>query len=252
MTARRAMVAAIAVSVAALGLTACGGTGATEVSNSDARPITTEESQILATMRFRNFDASARSVDFTVADEGDVHFSGWFDYASGTGYGSLEHDAVTELLLWNADFVAVHPQPSDADRAPLPIPDTETLEESWAGGPLRPTDSRRDAVLAIVGSLGADRPENPLLLQQAGTLWLDERTVDGVDLAVFAGPPSDDALGPEESADPEAATTRYWVDANGLAHRVDVRLGGEESWTTVTLGDAQDIRIADVFTEAAR
>jgi hypothetical protein len=246
--------AALAVTGAAiLLLTGCSGPGATtEASTPDARPVTTEESQVLATMRFRNFDAGARSIDFALADDGEVRFRGWFDYGSGTGYGSLAHESGTDLLLWNAEFVAVHPHPSDSGEAPLPIPETGTLEESWDGGPLRPGDSRRDAVLAIVGSLGADRPENPLLLQQAGALWLDEQTVDGVDLTVFAGPPSDDALDPGESADPDAATTRFWVDPTGLAVRVDVRLGGEESWTELNLGDADGVRIADVFAEAAR
>jgi len=218
----------------------------------DARALTTEEAQVLAAMRFRNLDAGARGVAFTLDDRGETSFEGWFDYTTGVGYGAVSRPE-NSLLLWNAELVATRAAPTEREAAaPLPIPGVDDLERAWAGGALEPGDSRRDSILAIIGSLGSDRPENPLLLQQSGALWLGQRTLDGVELTVFSGPVADEALPAGTTADPEAAATRYWVDAHGLAHRVDVRLGGERAWTTIRFDDAPGVQLGDPFAQAVR
>jgi hypothetical protein len=215
---------------------------------SDARPLTTEEAQTLAAMRLRNLDAGTRTVAFDLADpDVELGFDGWFDYESGVGYGLASGDG-DELLLWNTRAVGSHPATSDA--APLPIPDVDQLATAWQGSALDPQASRLETLLATIGSLGADRPENPLLLQQNGTLWLGERTIDGTELTVYAGPPSDEALEADETADPADATVRYWVDDRAMLHRLDLRLGGERAWTTVSFGAADDVSLGDPFAEA--
>lgn len=230
-------------------LTACAPGGASdEVSTADARPVTTEEAQVLASMRFRNFDAGARTVSFTVTENGDAHVDGWFDFTSHIGYASLDAAGSPELLLWNDEVSGTAIEPAGAaDDLPLPLPDQTELAQNWTGGPLDPSSSQLDAMLSIIVTLGADRPDNPLLLQQSGALWLAERTVDGTALTIFAGPASDDALAAGEIADPDAATTRYWLDDAGLAHRVDVRLGAQAEWTTITFGEAPGIELSDPF-----
>ncbi|MCP2638129.1 hypothetical protein K0817_016370 [Microbacterium sp. HD4P20] len=236
----------VAATAVALSLAACA-PGGDEFATGDARPLTTEEAQTLAAMRLRNLDAGTRTVAFDLGTASDLAFDGWFDYESGVGYG-LAAGEPDELLLWNTHVVGSHPATTDA--APLPIPDVNQLATAWQGSPLDPAASRLDTVLATIGSLGADRPENPLLLQQNGTLWLGERTVDGIDLTVYAGPPSDEALAADETADPDAATVRYWIDDRATLHRLDLRLGGEQAWTTVTFGAADDVTLGDPFAEA--
>lgn len=248
---RRTAIALFAGAMAFI-LVACGpGEASDEISTDGARPVTTEEAQILASMRFRNFDAGARGVSFTLMGEDESKFDGWFDYSSGVGYGSVHTGDSAELLLWDDQFVGTRTAPADAfDKTTIPpLPDRADLQESWRGASLSPSSSRRDTVLAIVGSLGADRPDNPLLLQQSGALWLGERTVDDAELTVFAGPVSDEVLAEGESADPDAATTRYWVTSSGLPHRVDVRLGGESTWTSITLSEASGVDLADPFAD---
>lgn len=242
------MLGVMAAAALALSLAACAPADSDDFAAGDARPLTTEEAQTLAAMRLRNLDAGARTVAFELAGpDGGTAFDGWFDYESGVGYGLAGGEA-NELLLWNTRAVGTHPATTDA--APLPIPDTDRLATAWQGSALDPASSRLDTVLATIGSLGSDRPENPLLLQQNGTLWLGQRTVDGTPLTVFAGPPSDEALQPGETADPDAATVRYWIDDRATLHRLDVRLGGEDAWTTVRFGDAGDVTLGDPFAEA--
>jgi len=240
--------AASLLAVAALLLTGCAAPAVDEFPPGDARAVTTEEAQLFAATRFHNYDAGARTVTFTLEEAGGSRsFTGWVDYVHGVGYGRLETASEAGLLLWNAAVVGSHP--AEGDTAPLPIPDTDRLAEAWTGGALSPTTSRLHTLLATLGALGADRPDNPLLLQQSGALWLGERQLDGRDLTVFAGPPSDEALPPGATADPDAASARYWIDATGLLARLDVRLGGAGGWTAVTFGDAAGVELGDPFAE---
>lgn len=243
-TGLRVLVALMTVCLVAL--TGC---APAETDDADAaRAITTEESELLAIMRFRNFDAGTRSVSFEVDDRGaKLAFEGWFDYASGVGYGALSEEGTpNSLLAWNTDVVGVH-EPTAEGAAPLPIPDADALATAWTGGALDPASSRLHATLAVIGSLGVDRPDNPLLLRQGGALYLGREEVGAIETTVFAGPLSDRALPAGQTIDPEAATTRYWVDAEGMLRRAATRLGGSGGWTTIQLGDADGVALGDPF-----
>jgi hypothetical protein len=253
---RRRIAAALAVaSVAVAVLTGCTAASSDDFAAGDARPLTSEEAQSLAIMRLRNQDAGARAISFSLAEGGnEARFDGWYDYATAIGYGRLQ-SVDPQLLVWNAQVAGTYPAPTATPAegdgpAPLPIPDADRLDTAWSGGALDPTGSRRDAVLAVIAQLGADRPDNPLLLQQGGALWLGTRDVDGETLTVYAGPESD-AVAATPPPDPASATVRYWLDDTSLLRRLDVRLGGASEWTTVTFADADGVSLPDVFAAAA-
>lgn len=253
---RRRLAAALAVAAVAIAtLTGCTAASSEDFAAGDARPLTSEEAQDLATMRLRNQDTGARAISFSLTENGsEARFDGWYDYATAIGYGRWQ-SVDPQLLVWNTQVAGTHPAsaatPSgDDDPAPLPIPDADRLDTDWAGGALDPAGSRRDAVLSVIAQLGADRPDNPLLLQQGGALWLGTRDVDGETLTVYAGPESDQVAA-TPAADPASATVRYWLDDTSLLRRLDVRLGGAQEWTTVTFADAGGVSLPDVFTAAA-
>lgn len=251
---RRRLAAALAVAAVTITvLTGCAAASSDDLAASDARPLTSEEAQNLAIMRLRNQDAGARAISFSLTEGGsETRFDGWYDYATAIGYG-LWQSVDPQLLLWNTQVAGTHPasaaMPTGDDPAPLPIPDADQLDTAWTGAALDPTGSRRDAVLAVIAQLGADRPDNPLLLQQGGALWLGTRDVDGETLTVYAGPESD-AVAATPAADPDSATVRYWLDDTSLLRRLDVRLGGAAEWTTVAFADAGGVTLPDVFTAA--
>ncbi|UIN30033.1 hypothetical protein [Microbacterium binotii] len=251
----RLTAALVVAAVAIATLSGCTAAASDDFAAGDARPLTSEEAQDLATMRLRNQDTGARAISFSLTEKGsESRFDGWYDYASVIGYGRWQ-SIDPQLLLWNTQVAGTHPAstatPEAGDGpAPLPIPDADQLDTAWAGGALDPSGSRRDALLAVIAQLGADRPDNPLLLQQGGALWLGTREVDGETLTVYAGPESDQVAA-TPAADPAAATVRYWLDSTSLLRRLDVRLGGATEWTTVTFADADGVSLPDVFTAAA-
>ncbi len=218
---------------------------------SGPRLVTTEEAQLLAVLRFKNFDAGTRSVTSSFVDAGtDLDLTGWFDYASDTGYGELDAlGTPNSLILWNSTAIAAH-DPSGG--AVLPPPDADPLlTAAWRTAVLSPRESTLHSLVAVIESLGSDRPENPLLLQQGGALWLRTDVIDDTAVTVFAGPTSTDGAASTSTAiDPDASNLHYWVNKDGLLLRLEVRLGS--TWVTVDFGDADGVSIANPFSAAAQ
>lgn len=200
------------------------------------RPVTGEEAQILAVARFNNFDAGSRPF-VTEVGEGDEtqHVQGWVDYSSQVGYAAASDPEQPQTVLWTSDSVGFLPADPDADGNPvLPIP---PFDDTWQTAALAPSDYALDAVLAVLSGLGSDRPDNPLLVQQSGTLWLGRDEVDGVAVTVFAAPPTDEVRSPDDPPlTPDSAKLRLAVDDEGLLRRADVQFRGD--WITIDLPDA--------------
>lgn len=258
---RQSIVAATPLRVLAAGLIAgllllagCSGDAESDPgpTSEGPRPLTSEESERLAVARFRNFDDGVRSVAFSVTDSGATYaVDGWLDFVSGLGYGAISGEESTETLLLAWTHSALTSRPWQVgEPAPLPPPDPSGSDQDWTSSELSPEESRLHALLAIVVSMGSDRPDNALLLSQTDARWLRTDEVDGVAVDVITGPTADVPYDPETSTaagDGSDATLRYWVDADGLIHRLEVRLGGAGEWTAVEFGPADDIEFADTF-----
>ncbi|OZD54404.1 hypothetical protein CH252_08900 [Rhodococcus sp. 06-1477-1B] len=250
---RRRSTVSLSVAIGLTLLTAC--TPAAAPDEPSAQPVTAAESELLAAARFRNFDAGTRSVSFAIDDDGAaLQLTGWFDYATHTGYGALTADGTPNtLVLWNATTVAAHDAVStDASApAPLPVPDAAPLGSSWRSVALSGAHSRLHAMLQVIASLGSDRPDNPLLLRQGGALALGDETIDGTAVEVFAGPLSDSPLPAGQSVDPDASTTRFWLDGDGVMRRAAVRLGGSGSWQDIDFGEGGGVDLGDPLAAGA-
>lgn len=239
---RTGLVAVLAATLATLG--ACSdGTAA------GPRPLTQAEAERLGVVRFRNYDAGVRSIDVAVPASSDgpaVRLTGWADLATHSGYalaaeGPASIATVTGMVAWAADGVTrlgVHGAPTDAapgDAPPLPVPG-----EDWQVAPV--TDDGRGVVEAVrvLQQLGADRPENASLLMQSDAAWLRSDTVAGTSVDVFVGP-SPTTSGGAASSLPVEQRMQYWLDATGLALRIDLPSG-----TTVRFADGGASSLEDV------
>lgn len=232
---RKAVAATLLILVTLLG-------GCTSAPESTSRPLTGDEAERLAVVRFRNFDAGVRQIHARIPGTaaGEVRLEGWFDFGAHTGYGAAFADDGDSLGLvwWDDDTIATRETP--VDDAPLPAP-----SDAWISGPLDPSSTPLTAVLTLIGSLGADRPENPQLLRQSDAAWIRSDHIDGVDVDVFAGPSDEGPSATESERDPAGGDrTRFWVDSDGVLQRFQARLGSADEWTTVDLS-AGDVTVPD-------
>lgn len=240
---------ALSVGALTLGVMACGsGVGdrtstGDEAADTAARPVSTEEAQLLAITRFQNFDQGSRGFNTSVQERGiDLQLQGWVDYEDHFGYAAVTGDFPPQALVWTASTVGVTEQQPDTSGNPiLPVP--SLADPAFATATIDPAASRLDALLAVIGSLGSDRPDNPLLLQQSGALWLRDDLVGDIAVTVFAAPPSDaprDASSPPLKAD--TSSLRLWVDGGGMILRAEARIG--DTWCSIDFSDAAGVQLS--------
>jgi hypothetical protein len=258
---RRSMTATVSAMLilAAFALTGCGASPA-----EGARHLTQSEAQLMAVSRFKNYNAETRAIAATIHDGADVWtVRGWYDYAHDVGYASLTNAGATPtgsasaILLWSqhALFSTGAGELEGNALPPLPAPSVDQIKQTWTPTPYQPNVYAPQAALLIIASLGSDRPENPLLLQQSDALWLRHDHIGKTPVDVFAGPTTTSvgtatpATTPDAAIAPDASTVRYWLSGSGLMLRVEMRLGGGQ-WSSVdlaSLSDKDKPRLPDVL-----
>ncbi|WP_114561129.1 hypothetical protein [Desertihabitans aurantiacus] len=226
MISRRALLLAGAAGALA-GLTACG-------QDDDPRPLTTAEAERFAVIRFNAYDEGTRRVDLhLVGTPEPLRLAGWVDYRAFVAYASLlTADGAEELGLvhWDRTVKASRP-------APVPEPVLPRPEDGWARSAVVPEQAVFDTALAMVLQLGADRPDNPLLLAQSDARWLRTDQVDDVAVDVVTGPT------PEGAPDQAGSRLRYWVDQRGNLLRLEAALGQTDLWSTFDFTAADGVEV---------
>lgn len=209
------------------------------------RPVTTEEASRLALSRLSLYQDSPVAVTLTAAEGGDVvvRVRGVVDYrnhravgsyrvtdasgasqssgASGAAATQLDHG----LIVWDTGGLGLAPAPKDDDspfwQQAEHIPRSGWSARSYTTDPL-------DAGLQLLIGLGADRPDNPLLLAQSGARRLARERIDGRDYDRFAGPRAQGSTPGTPGAGPDGGRSplTYWVDGDGGLRRVTMRMPG--------------------------
>ncbi|MFF9347803.1 hypothetical protein [Streptomyces sp. NPDC014734] len=221
--------------------------------HTDERPVTTDEASRLALSRLNLYQASPVAVTLTTTEGGGVmvRVSGIVDYrthravgsyqVSGAGGASSETFGPSGtsgpvagqldrgLIVWDSGGLGLA-RATRGDTTP-PWQQAEHIPRSGWSSRSYTTDPL-DAGLRLLIGLGADRPDNPLLLAQSGARWLDRERIDGRDYDRFAGPR---AQGAKSSAGPDGGRSplTYWVDDDGGLRRVTMRMPGLGTPTTV-------------------
>ncbi|MFJ6016563.1 hypothetical protein [Streptomyces sp. NPDC092952] len=207
------------------------------------RPVTMEEASRLALSRLNLYEASPVAVTLTAAEGGGVvvRVEGVVDYrkhravgryritgASGTS-GPATGELDRGLVVWDSGGLGLAPTSEDDGSPPWRqaehIPRSGWSPRSYTADPL-------DAGLRLLIELGADRPDNPLLLAQSGARLLGRDRIDGRGYDRFAGPR---AQGSTPGAEPGGGRSplTYWVDGDGGLRRVTMRMPGLGTPTTV-------------------
>lgn len=232
---RRLRLILSAVAAAAC-LTGCG----QQQTSPDAEPpqrLTTEQAQALAVLRFNNF--SAGRIPLTLETHGAVTMraSVVVDFRAGAAYGdyTTSEAGSTEpltsgVIAWSSDQVGT--ASGTADGA-VPAATAWTQRAMDASQP-------NDVALALALQLGADRPENPVLLQQSGARLLRVEGKGDDTVYVMSGPGRAAADGSPGTA--SSSRTTYWVDRTGHLVRFEAQIGGGEP-ATFTVGDGDPAAI---------
>ncbi|MFE3876694.1 hypothetical protein ACFXPX_20170 [Kitasatospora sp. NPDC059146] len=196
------------------------------------RPVSSDEAARLALSRLNLYQASPVNVVLT-ADEGGgvrIRVEGVVDYRTHRGAGRytstgaggpLDHG----LVVWDTGGLGLAPEPA-GDQSP-PWQQAEHVPRSgWS--PRSYTADPLDAGLQLLTQLGADRPDNPVLLAQSGARWLGKDRIDGRSYDRFSGPRAQGA-----APDGNRSPLTYWVDGDGSLRRVTMRMAGLGTPATV-------------------
>ncbi len=192
----------VAVLAGAALLAGCGAPG--------ARAVSEAEAQRLAVMRLADRTDQVAGVRAQVrAGDGMLRVRGWVDWRRSLVY--LRYSGVAEgLVQATPRLMAVRAVPLSGDEPPLPPPLDGWEVHRVAGRPLGPIGT----VTGMLLSLGADGPDNPVLLRDQGAAWLGHEDLHGTPVDVFRGPA---AAGSERTT----GTIRYAIDARARLHRLE-------------------------------
>ncbi|MFD8754803.1 hypothetical protein ACFV0O_28025 [Kitasatospora sp. NPDC059577] len=195
------------------------------------RPVTTDEAARLALSRLNLYQASPVGVTLT-ADEGGgvgIRVEGVVDYRTHRGVGRYRTTGASGpldhgLVVWDTGGLGLAPEPAGVD-GPAWQQAEHVPRQGWS--PRSYTADPLDSGLRLVVQLGADRPDNPLLLAQSGARWLGRDRIDGRSYDRVAGPRAQGS-----APDGERSPLTYWVDGDGALRRVTMRMPGLGTPTT--------------------
>lgn len=204
-------------------------------------PLSVAESEALSAARFRNFDLDTRAFTMTFRDAGaELAAHGYIDFPSGLVYAAVRRDGAPLGLL-----KATHQELAVREIDPPSDPTLPAPVDGWLAQPLDPTASALAGSIAVLLSLGADRPENPQLLRQSDAISLGSEKVDTaegeVTARVFVGPSSASEDQPVEER------VRYWLLEDGTLLRVEVPRSGQDDPTVIEFDDAKGVDLGDAL-----
>ena len=186
---------------------------AAPVANS-VRAVTEDEALRLALTRFANHGAGGSHFRAEVPwGRGSLFVDGDVDHRRNIGFGQISGPGSALTMQWDKARLARWRSEAGTVRTPesLPFgkPGLRRLD--------RPTPV--DSVLALVVSLGTNRPEDVARLRRGGARWLGTERLGGVVVDVLSGPGFRDGSG-------TVRPVRYLVGKDGRLLAVDIVLDG--------------------------
>ncbi|KUL36912.1 hypothetical protein ADL22_23805 [Streptomyces sp. NRRL F-4489] len=245
------VVAAVCGTVAAGGLVAY---RAVRGGGPASRPVTVDEASRMALSRLTLYQASPVAVTLTASEGGGVvvRVKGVVDYRRHRAVGSYEVTGPAGtagtagaagvsgpsgrgLIVWDSRGLGLAPEPGGV--AGPPWRQAEHVPRAgWS--PRAYTKDPLDAGLQLLLQLGADRPDNALLLAQSGARWLGRDRIDGRSYDRFSGPRAQGT--PQGARDGgELSPLTYWIGGDGAGEgglrRVTMRMPGLGTPATLDL-----------------
>ncbi|MBW4717184.1 hypothetical protein [Saccharothrix obliqua] len=223
----RRLLAAVAT---ALLLAGCSGPGTTPAAADNPRPLTTDEAERIALVRFANHQRGRGAVIGVIPSAGrNLHLNARVDWRDRRGYGTVHAteptgERIGYLLQWTSSAIAVAHEWAGG------LPDQPPATVEWKSRPPAPRHNTVDAALLMTLDLATDRPENAQSLARSDARWLRSERLGNGHLMVVAGP------GPATD-NTRRDRVRYWIDGGGALRRVTAPVGGNGDVITLDLPD---------------
>lgn len=180
-------------------------------------PLSSEQAQALAVVRFNNYSAGVIRAEIEAAGAVEMDADVLVDLRAGAAYGTYaatdpatSEPVASGVIAWSLEMVGT----AEGDD-PAQVPKAT----AWTQRAMDPTQPL-DVALALALQLGVDRPENPVLLQQSSARLLRTEGSGDDRLWVITGPGSADGK--------TASRTTYWVDTTGHLDRMEAQVGSGE------------------------
>jgi hypothetical protein len=154
------------------------------------------------------FQSTVTTPQGSVVIEGDVN------YRLGVGYAVASGNGSAFFLQWNSSQLLAWPTSSQSNLSLRQLPAGKPAARALA-----PTQTKTDALFALLLQLGQNRPDNAQLLEKDGARFVRTAVARGVKVDVIEGPKASGAGVP-------GGTIDYWLSAAGQLVRVDAALGG--------------------------
>ncbi|MYS81214.1 hypothetical protein [Embleya scabrispora] len=206
------------------------------------RVVTIDEAGRLAASRLTLYQASPVAVSLTAAEGGGVtiRVEAVVDYRTHRAVGSYRVTGAAGpldrgLIVWDGAGLGLAPAPAGgtdpAWQQAEHIPRSGWSSRAYTADPL-------DSGLRLLIQLGADRPDNPMLLAQSGARWLGRDRIEGRTYDRFSGPRAQDAV--RKEAEDTRSPLTYWVDGDGGLRRATMRMPGLGTPTTIEITGRDD------------
>ncbi|WP_424642754.1 hypothetical protein [Embleya sp. AB8] len=237
------LVTLVAVAVCATVAAGLAGYRALSDDGDSDRAVTVDEASRLALSRLTLYQASPVAITLTATEGGGVstRVEAVVDYRTHHAVGSYQVTGTAGrldrgLIVWDGNGLGVAPMPEGAG-GPAWEQAERIPRQGWS--PRAYTAAPLDSGLRFLIQLGADRPDNPLLLAQSGARWLGRERLQGRDYDRFSGPRAQNAAREGQSAGARSPLT-YWVDGDGGLRRATMRMPGLDTPTTIEIAGRDD------------
>ncbi|GAB3654018.1 hypothetical protein GCM10028833_27360 [Glycomyces tarimensis] len=198
------------------------------------RPVTEEEAETLAALRYRNYTSEPVAVRMQFAADGEaILVDGYLDWRQPLLYARVpDAEGGHRLVQAIPGLAATHADDEAFEEAKAPASDWSP-RQMLSGGAL-PAETAFDVLVSAMFSLTADKGDDAALLAEHAT-WREDGVIDGEPVDTFRAPLM------VESNDPAAGRPEalYSLDRHGDIRRFQVNTGGSELATVDFLREAE-------------
>ncbi len=214
----------------ALAVSGCGGSGGGTSSTQSTSPVTSKQAAAIGRVLYNDFRTTGATYRAVVPGLGSngVVLEGQIDFRVGDGVARVRVIRPDTSLSPGRRIYWTRTTVLEGDIPGLTAAMAKRGRNGveWVSRPVNKASKSFDPVLRFLNALAAKRPENPILIQQAGAQYVRADVVDGTTVDVY-----------------RYGQLTMFIDAKGMLRRVDAPIEGTSQVSSITLSNHGPQRI---------